>query len=186
MSTEIVAPESGRHRLLIRGLLRSLASAVVVVGLYFLGPFDALRIFPLGVALALAGILLAVVAIWQIRAILRSPYPGIRGIEALAITAPLYLILFAATYFLLSLDDPSNFSVEGLTRTDTLYFTVTTFSTVGYGDISAASQGARVLVTVQMILNLLVLGAGIQVFMGAVKRSRNSRSAETTNSPAAE
>jgi len=186
MSAEVVSPEPGRHRLLVRGMLRSLASAVVVVGLYFIGPFDAFRLFPLWAAFVLAAILLAVVAIWQIRAILRSPYPGIRGVEALAITAPLYLILFAATYFLLSVDDPANFSVDGLTRTDTLYFTVTTFSTVGYGDIFAASQGARVLVTVQMILNLLVLGAGIRVFMGAVQRSRKSRSTDTTDAPLAE
>ena len=55
---------------------------------------------------------------------------------------------------------------------DTLYFTVTVFATVGFGDISPASQAARLLVMLQMILNLLVLGVGIQVFLGAVQRSR--------------
>ncbi|MET0829183.1 MAG: potassium channel family protein [Microbacterium sp.] len=152
---------------------------MLVVGLYFIGPLDALRVFPLGVALVLAGGILVGIAVWQIRSIMRSPFPGLRAIEALAITAPLYLILFAATYYLLSTDDPANFSADGLSRIDTLYFTVTTFSTVGYGDISPASEAARLLVSVQMILNLLVLGAGIRVFMGAVKRSRRSRSADT-------
>src|SRR5208282_4777456 len=59
-----------------------------------------------------------------------------------------------------------------LTRTDSLYFTVTTFSTVGFGDITATSQAARLVVTVQMILDLLVLGLGIRVFIGAVQLAR--------------
>ena len=32
----------------------------------------------------------------------------------------------------------ASFTVEGLTRIDTLYFTTTVFSTVGFGDISPA------------------------------------------------
>lgn len=167
--------DTGRHRLLVRGALRALASSVVVVGIYFIGPLDQLRLVPLGLALLIGGAILIGISIWQINAITRSPYPAIRATEALAITAPLYLILFATTYFLMAVDDPANFTAEGLTRTDTLYFTVTIFSTVGFGDISPASEGARLLVTVQMIMNLLVLGAGIRVFMGAVQRSRRSQ-----------
>jgi voltage-gated potassium channel len=37
-------------------------------------------------------------------------------------------------------------------RTDSLYFTVTVFATVGFGDIFPASQMARLVVTAQMIL----------------------------------
>jgi hypothetical protein len=158
---------------------------IVILGLYFIGPLDALHVLPLWLVFVLAGIIIVIIATVQIRATLRSPYPGLRAVEALAITAPLYLILFAGTYFLMSLDDPTNFSVGGLTRTDTLYFTVTTFSTVGFGDITAASQGARVLVTVQMLLNLLVLGVGIRVFIGAVKRTRESRRNEATDGSSA-
>jgi voltage-gated potassium channel len=69
---------------------------------------------------------------------------------------------------------PTNFSIHSLTRTDSLYFTVTTFSTVGYGDITATSQAARLLVTVQMILDLLALGLGIRVFIGAVQLARQA------------
>jgi hypothetical protein len=50
--------------------------------------------------------------------------------------------------------------------------TVTAFSTVGFGDITAASQPARLVVTVQMLLDLLVLGLGIRVIIGAVQRAR--------------
>lgn len=153
-------------------LLRALLSMVLLVGLYFLAPLDGLRLLPLGLTLTAAAALLVVIGAWQISAITASPHPRLRGIEALAITVPLYILVFAGTYFAMSVQDAANFDVAGLTRVDTLYFTVTVFSSVGFGDISAASQAARVLVTVQMILNLIVLGAGIRVFVGVARRTR--------------
>jgi voltage-gated potassium channel len=68
--------------------------------------------------------------------------------------------------------DAGNFNAETLTRTDSLYFTVTVFATVGFGDITATSETARVLVTVQMILDLIVLGLGVRAFVGAVEVGR--------------
>ena len=108
------------------------------------------------------------------QSIIRSPHPAVRAIEAVAVTGPLFIILFAATYFLLSQTDAANFSEAGLTRIDAFYFTVTVFATVGFGDITATSQSARVLVTVQMILDLIVLGAVIRVFAGAVQLARGN------------
>jgi len=61
---------------------------------------------------------------------------------------------------------------EPLTRTDALYFTVTVFSTVGFGDITAKSETARVVLIVQMLADLAFLGAGIRVLLGAVQRGR--------------
>ena len=55
-----------------------------------------------------------------------------------------------------------------------LYFTVTVFATVGFGDINATSQTARVLVMVQMILDLIVLGLGIRIFAGAIQAGRQN------------
>ena len=81
------------------------------------------------------------------------------------------LLLFASTYFILSRDDAATFT-EPLTRSDSLYFTVTIFATVGFGDISAHTQTARLVVTTQMLLDLVVLGLGIQVILGAVKRGK--------------
>jgi len=65
----------------------------------------------------------------------------------------------------------SNFS-EPLTHTDALYFTVTVFSTVGFGDITAKTETARLVVTAQMIADIVILGLGIKVIVGAVKQSR--------------
>ena len=92
--------------------------------------------------LSLAAWLLVLVAVvvFQTRAIIRATHPEIRAIEALAITAPLFLLLYAATYYLLAQSGSDNFSTHLLTRTDALYFTVTIFSTVGFGDITVVKR----------------------------------------------
>jgi voltage-gated potassium channel len=52
--------------------------------------------------------------------------------------------------------------------------TVTLFSTVGFGDITPQQETARLLVTTQMLLDLVILGLGLQAILGAVKRGRAS------------
>jgi voltage-gated potassium channel len=160
-----------KRRLIAVALLRSLATAVVLVALYYLLPLDRLTSVPLGVLLAIGLVALLAVASWQVRTIISAKYPTVRAVGALATTVPLFLLLFAAAYYLMAKTSPSSFS-DHLTRTDALYFTVTTFSTVGFGDITAVSQSARLMVTTQMILDLLILGLGIRVFIGAVQRGR--------------
>ena len=62
-----------------------------------------------------------------------------------------------------------------MTRTDALYFTVTVFSTVGFGDITAKTEAARLVVTGQMIADLVVIGLAVKVIAGAVKRGRQQQ-----------
>jgi hypothetical protein len=168
-----------RRRRLTIGLLRSLAITLVLLAGFYLLPLERLSSLPIGLTLTAGLLALAAVAAYQVRAVVRARHPAVKAVEALATTAPLFLLLFAAAYFLMAADDPSNFTVETLTRTDSLYFTVTIFSTVGFGDISAASEAARVLVTVQMILDLIVLGLGIRILVGAVDVGRQ----KTSNGP---
>lgn len=163
-----------RRGVIARGLARALAATTVLVALYYLLPLDHIDI-PLEAALAVALLVLLGVTVLQIRAITRAAHPAVRAVEALATTVPLFLLLFAAAYFLVAQDDPGNFSTHTLARTDALYFTVTIFATVGFGDISPTSQIARLLVSGQMILDLLVLGLGIRVFVGAVQRGRQDQ-----------
>lgn len=165
-----------RRRRLAVGLLRALAITVILGAGYYLAPLDRLSSVPMWLTLAIGLLALAVVAALQVRAVVRSRYPALKAVEALAATAPLFLLLFAAAYFLMAQDDPSNFTVETLTRTDSLYFTVTIFATVGFGDISPASEAARILVMAQMILDLIVLGLGIRIFVGAIEVGRQKTS----------
>jgi hypothetical protein len=49
------------------------------------------------------------------------------------------------------------------------------FSTVGFGDLRAKTEPARLVVTSQMIADLLIIGFAIRVMVGAVTRSRQQR-----------
>ena len=133
-------PAARRRRLIVIGLLRASATTAVLVAAYYLLPLDHLAGVPLGVSLAAGLLVLTAMSVYQVRAIIKARYPAIRAIEALAATAPLFLLLFAATYYLMAQADLSNFNVHSLTRTDALYFTVTVFATVGFGDITATSS----------------------------------------------
>ena len=84
------------------------------------------------------------------------------------------MIVLASTYFLMSRQTPGAFS-EPLGRTDALYFTLTVFSTLGFGDIVALSQAARIVVMVQIVGDLVVFGAGVHVLTGAVSRGVQRR-----------
>jgi voltage-gated potassium channel len=178
MTTALVPALSAaeRRRRLAIGLLRALAITVVLGAGYYLLPLDRLSSVPMWLTLAVGLLALAGFAAYQLKRVIRARYPALKAVEALATTAPLFLLLFAAAYFLMAAADPSNFNVETLTRTDSLYFTVTIFATVGFGDITAASGAARILVTVQMILDLIVLGLGIRVFVSAVEVGRQKAS----------
>jgi voltage-gated potassium channel len=171
-----------RRRLLVRVLVRSLVGAVILVALYYVLPLQDLKGVHLAVSLTVALVILVVVIVFQVRLITRSRYPGVQAVEALALTAPFFLLMFASTYVVLAQDSAANFSSHQLSRTDSLYFTLTVFSTVGFGDITATSQSARVFVMVQMVLDLVILGLGVQAFRGAVNVGRK-RSAGSADQP---
>lgn len=161
------------RRFIVRSLLRSAFVTVAIVAGYFLLPMRGLD----GASGAVLWVGLAVVTLllgWQIREIARSPYPRLRGLQALATTAPLFLIVFATTYYLLADAQPANFS-EPLSRVDALYFAVTIFATVGFGDIVADSELARGIITVQMIGDLLLVGVAAKALFGAVQTGLNRK-----------
>jgi hypothetical protein len=164
-----------RRRLVVLGLTRALVISVALVALYYVLPLASLSRMPLAITFVTALMILAVVTAWQVRAVLVSPNPAIRAIEGVASSAPLFLLLFAAGYYAMSRSNPDSFNVSDFTRTDALYFTVTVFSTVGFGDITATSQVARIVVTLQMFLDLIVLGLGVRVFVGAVRLGRQRK-----------
>ena len=160
-----------RRRFFFATAVRAGAATICVLLAYYLVPLDRVPDGWLFLVLSLEMLLLAAVVVWQVRRVFNSRTPLLTAIEALAITMPLFLVIFAAMYFVLSLDQASNFNVGAMTRTDALYFTVTVFATVGFGDITATSQLTRALVTVQMLVDLVVLGLVIRVFFGAVQEA---------------
>src|SRR5215467_10837410 len=165
----------------IRALLRALVSTAALVSLYYLLPLDHSARW-LGVTMLVIGlVLLTGLVIVQVRSIAASPYPGLRALETLATSVPLFLLLFASTYVVMASIAASNFS-QPMTRTNALYFTVTVFATVGFGDITAKTEAARLVVSGQMILDLIIIGIGARIILGAVQQSRQRRP-EHANTP---
>ena len=164
------------RRTIMRAVLRAVGTVTALVVLYYLLPLDhsstgtAVTILVIGLA-----VFIGLVA-FQTRSIIRSPFPGLRAIEALATSIPLFLLLFASTYVVMATISAGNFS-EPLTRTDALYFTVTVFSTVGFGDITAKTEAARLVVSGQMIVDLVTIGLAVKVIVGAVKQGRQRQPA---------
>jgi len=177
-----VPTSAQRRRVLLIAFIRSLSVATALTVAYFYLPLKHLATLPFGVIVVSGVVILAAVTFHQVRSIIRSAHPAVKAVEALTLTVPLFLLLFAATYFLISQADSGSFNLSGLTRSDTLYFTVTVFATVGFGDIVATSHTARLLVTVQMVLDLILLGAVIRVFVEAVRMARRSPSAPSAES----
>jgi voltage-gated potassium channel len=156
-------------------VLRAAGSTAALVAIYYLLPLDRVAAWAAVTILAIGLVLLVGLVTWQVRGVLGSPFPGLRAAEALATSVPLFLLLFAATYVVLAAISPRYFS-QPLSRTDALYFTVTVFATVGFGDITAKSEAARLVVTGQMIADLVIIGVAVKVIVGAVRRGRQRRS----------
>jgi voltage-gated potassium channel len=170
------------RRLVVRALLRATVTATVLVVLYFTLPLTGSLDGSAALLLALGLLGFAGVVTWQVRAVLRSEYPGLRAVEALASAIPLFLLVFAAAYLRIADADAGAFS-EPLSRTDALYFTITVFSTVGFGDITPRADLARVATMVQMLGDLLVVGLVLRVMFGAVKAGLQRRAAAQAGFP---
>lgn len=170
-----------RRRLVLDAVVRTVATAGVLLTVYYAVPFDR-HVDPAMVAGVVLGVaVLAAIIAWQVRTVASSPYPGIRAVEALAFTLPVFLLLFATTYVVMAHTNASSFS-EPLSRTDALYFSMTTLATVGYGDIAAKTEAARLVVTAQMLLDLLLVGIVLRLFLGAVQRGHRRAAAPQAGS----
>ena len=105
---------------------------------------------------------------WQLHQVRRDDLPGLRAIQALGVTIPFFLLVFAALYLSLSQASTAHFS-EPLDHTGALYLSITLFSTVGFGDITPESDLTRIVVSFQMLLDLVVIGAVVRLLAFAAK-----------------
>jgi hypothetical protein len=108
------------------------------------------------------------VLVWLLLRILNSDLPGLRAVEALAVILILLTVVFAATYLSVVHESPHSFN-QTLTHNSALYFTITVLCTVGFGDIVPVTDLARMMVSVQMIVDLVFVAAVVRVFFTAVK-----------------
>ena len=150
-------------------MLRALGSTAALVAIYYLLPLDRSSI----------GVVIGILAVGLLALVGLAAFPSPRdhkerlsGVggpsEPSPLSVPLFLLLFAGTYFVMGTISAGTFS-QPMTRTYALYFTVTVFSTVGFGDITAVTEPARVLVTGQMIADIVIIGLGVRIIIDAVK-----------------
>lgn len=155
-------------------VLRVVVSIAVLVALYYVLPLDhsTMAVTVTMLLIGLAGFVVLVA--YQVRSIIRSRFPVLRAVEALATAVPFFLLLFAGTYVALADLAFASFG-QHLTHTDGLYFTITVFSTVGFGDITAKTETARLVVIVQMLADLIIYGVAVKVFVAAVRRGQQGK-----------
>lgn len=95
--------------------------------------------------------------------ILRTPWHkvNIRGI----VESGLILVLaFGASYYAMSAANPASFSRQ-LSILDSIYFSVITIATVGYGDIAPVAGHAKVLTIFEVLLGLLYILFIVSIFL---------------------
>jgi|HubBroStandDraft_5_1064220.scaffolds.fasta_scaffold11156_4 voltage-gated potassium channel len=56
------------------------------------------------------------------------------------------------------------------TKVDSVYFSVSTLGTVGFGDVHATGQLARAAVTIEMLFNLVFLGTAVTFVTGILRQ----------------
>lgn len=172
-----------------RPWLSRIVLPIAVLTFYFLMPVGA-RDAPVGTAL---GLLVGLVSLVAVAGVvfneLRQAEKHLRPVHLL-LAFELVLVIFSSAYYLLAMQRPGEFS--GLnTRLDALYFSMTTMSTVGYGDITASGQIGRALVTVQLVFNLIFVAALVALVQDQIRRGeirrwprpRTFRGAESTPEP---
>ena len=91
------------------------------------------------------------------------------------------VILFASFYSIADhISDHANFRVNGVLRSlsfpESLYYSLTTLSTVGYGDIAPVSSVVRLLSAVEIVCGILLLLFGFnEIFSFAQEQARQRR-----------
>jgi len=121
--------------------------------------------------LLLFGAGLALLIWWIIREFMKQLTAGSNprvGVHSLITLLYPVVALFAMAYYLIQHNNPSEF--DGLVpRTDSLYYTIITLGTIGYGDVNAVGQFARVITMIQVAFDLVVIGAFVAIASSRVQ-----------------
>jgi voltage-gated potassium channel len=106
----------------------------------------------------------------QLKGVYKARFPTLRAVEALILTAAMFLAIFSMVYVMISLANPGSFS-EDLDSFSAYYFALTVLATVGFGDISPTSVAARSVTMVQMALDIAFIAVIIRLMGNAAKKA---------------
>ncbi|CAB4886097.1 MAG: hypothetical protein F2793_09450 [Actinobacteria bacterium] len=110
----------------------------------------------------------------QVKQVKVARHPIVRSVESLVLVATMFLAVFAAIYVMISTQDTSAFT-EDLDHFNAYYFAVTVLATVGFGDITPVSTGARIACMIQMSLDIAFIAVAVKILGGTAQRAVKSR-----------
>jgi len=158
-----------RRRAVTRAVAEVIVAWVVLFGVFYAIPTGVSSSADDLARVIIAVVVLVAVLAWQTYRIMRADFPELRAAVALGVVIPLFFVMFATIYLSMSEASGTTFT-QGLDHTRALYFTITVFSTVGFGDITPATDTARLVVSAQMLLDLILIGGVVRILVGAAKR----------------
>ncbi len=161
---------------LVKTAVRAVGTATLLVVLYYVLPIEHRAHQSVLLRLGVASAVFVAVLVNEIRLISSHDQPMLRATVGMATILPLFIVLFAWIYLTMSHSDPTAFGGR-MDRTTALYFTVTVFSTVGFGDITPRTDPARLVTTVQMLSDLAMVAVVVRLILGAATRGADRQRA---------
>ncbi|MFB9239921.1 potassium channel family protein [Plantactinospora siamensis] len=160
-----MSPEPGYRRERWYALL----TCLLVVLAYFVVPLrpdvSTPRLVLRGLATTAAVVVIAMLVFRQVRRqVSGAPTNALQDLLRLTVALVGGLVIFALADYVIVLSAPGQF-VGLRTRVDALYFAVSTITTIGYGDVYARGQFARVFVMIQMLFSVGVVATGASILV---------------------
>lgn len=154
--------------------VRLAAMLGLIVLLYFVVPVDADARGGVVFRVVAAMVVFAALALLVLAQVRLSLASADRRIDGLVGAIVAVWAVFSLAFYILHLHQPQQ--LDGLhTRVDALYFVASTMLTVGYGDIHAAGQVARVLVLLQMAFNVVFVTTAATLLTSRLRRVASAR-----------
>ena len=157
-----------RRRLLAAAIGGTVITVVVLVVGYHLIRFDRGDTWQIGLVAVVALVLLFAGVVLELRAVKVAEFPTLRAVQSLTVSLVVVWLSFAGVYMILSNNDSGAFD-EVLDHTGAVYFSLTTLTTIGYGDIVPLSHAARNVVMLQMVIDVLIIGVYVKLVTTTVR-----------------
>jgi hypothetical protein len=160
-------------RVEVREILRVVGGVVALAVIYAAIPVDTDTTAGAIALMVVATVVFVLVTAHNLRQLRTSARPVLRAIRFIIVAVTLYLLGFATIYLAIYQVNPTSFN-EPLSKLSSLYFTVAVLTTVGFGDIHAVTDGARAVVTAQMLGSIGLVAVLIRCVMHlATQRAAN-------------
>jgi voltage-gated potassium channel len=159
---------------MVRTAMLAVGCAALALALYYIVPILRKPHGPVWWRLLVALVIFGVVLSHELGSIVRHAEPMQRAVIAISVLIPLFVVMFSWIYLTMSRSNPGSFSTP-MSRSTALYFTITVFSTVGFGDIVPHTDPARLVTSVQMVSDLVLLAVVVRLLFGVASREAARR-----------